>query len=220
MKENPGYHLYGHFIGGTDLFARDQPADLEGPKEAWLLVQEVVDQGCTILRHLRFVDPISKRRTQAVSALFRRILITGEAVRLLISKGLEEPSLSTSRTLLELEMNLRLVVNDPSDRMARKLAFFYFVRGRRHFVRSTNDNATRELLQEDTAHWGWAVDMARLFKTALSSEEFEDIRAECEDSNYWHGFDNQQKAFEHVGMLTDYHTIFDPPLFTKRVSAG
>ena len=209
MDDDATFELYGDFIGETELFARDQPADLEGPRETWLLTQSVIDQGCTILRCLRFVDPISEWRVQAVAALFRRILITAEAVRLLISKGLDEPSLSTSRTLLELEMNLRLVVNDPSDRMARRLAFFYLVRGRRHFRQTASDDETRALLQENPRHWGWTIDMSRFFKTSRNSEHFADIREECETSTYWHGFPSLRDAFQAVGMITDYHTIFD-----------
>ena len=209
MKDDSTFELYGHFIGETDLFARNQPADLEGPQETWLLTRDIIDQGCTMLRYLRFVDPISTWRVQAVAALFRRILITAEAIRLLISKGLDEPALSTSRTLLELEVNLRLVINDSSDMMARRLAFFYFVRGRRHFLHTTRDNDTRDLLQEDSRHWGWTIDMSRLFKTGLKSGDFDDIREKYENSTYWHGFANQRDAFQEVGMIADYHTIFD-----------
>jgi len=209
MKHNPTFELYGHFIGETNLFARDQPADLEGPRGTWHLTRDIIDQGCTILQSLRFVDPMSTWRVQAVAALFRRILITAEAVRLLISKGLDEPALSISRTLLELEVNLRLVVNDPSDRMARRLAFFYYVKGRRHFRQTTGDRDTRDLLQEDPRHWGWTIDMSRLFKTGLNSADFDDIREDCDSSTYWHGLVNQREAFREVGMIADYHTIFD-----------
>ena len=57
MNDDGTFEIEGHFIGETDLFARNQPADLEGPRESWKFAKEVIGQGCTILRCLRFVDP-------------------------------------------------------------------------------------------------------------------------------------------------------------------
>ena len=64
-------------------------------------------------------------------------------------------------------------------------------------------------MQEDLEHWGWAVGMGRFFKEQLSSDDFEDIREECEKARYWHGFKNLKKAFEAADMSHDYHTLFD-----------
>ena len=162
-----------------------------------------------MIGQLRFPNEASPSRQMAITAIFRRILITAEAVRVLTNRGLEEPAIATLRTLLELELNLRLVVNDPTDRMARRLIYFYGIRGRRHFRKATADARTREVFQENSEHWSWAKEMSRFFKGQLSADEFEDMREECGKDHYWHGFNSQKEAFDKAGMSHDYHTLFD-----------
>ena len=208
-KEDTASYIVSGSIGQADLFLRDQPVSARFPEGICELVREVVDHGGFIISNLRFPDETSPSRRMVIAALFRRILITAEAVRMLTERGLEEPAIATLRTLSELEVNFRLVVNDATDRMARRLIYFYAVRGRRHFTKATGDAQTRRLFQEDIEHWAWAKERSRFFKEQLSSDEFEDIREECEGAQYWHGFKSQQAAFNAVDMSHDYHTLFD-----------
>ena len=207
-KETESFVVHGHF-GQADLFLRDQPVSAQFPEGIGELVREVIDHGGFVLSNLRFQEQASPSRRMVITAIFRRVLITAEAVRVLTNGGLEEPAIATVRTLSELERDLRLVVNDPTDRMARRLIYFYAVRGRRHFRKVTTDAETRELFQEDMGLWDWAREMSRFFKDQLSSDDFEDIREECTKARYWHGFKNQKEAFEAAGMSHDYHTLFD-----------
>ena len=209
MKKDTESYIVSGFIGQADLFLRGQPVSAQFPEGLCQLVREVIDHGGFIISNLRFPDQLSPSRRMVITAIFRRILITAEAVRVLTNRGLEEPAIATLRTLSELELNLRLVVNDHTDRMARRLIYFYAVRGRRHFRRVTTDAQTREFFQEDMAHWTWAKEMSRSFKEKLSSEEFEDIREKCESAKYWHGFKNQNQAFDAAGMMHDHNTLFD-----------
>ena len=209
IKEDAEAHFVSGFIGQADLFLRDQPVSARVPEGIRQLACEVIDHGGFIISNLRFPDEASSSRQMVITAVFRRILITAEAVRTLTNRGLEEPAFATLRTLLELELNLRLVVNDPTDRMARRLIYFYAIRGRRHFSKATRDTRTRELFQENNDHWTWAKEMSRSFKEQLSADEFEDIRQECEKDQYWHGFNSQKEAFDDAGMSHDYHTLFD-----------
>ena len=209
MKKDTETHVVSGFFGQADLFLRDQPASAQIPDGIRQLAREVIDHGGFMISNLRFPNEASLSRRIAITAIFRRILITAEAVRVLTSRGLEEPAVATLRTLLELELNLRLVVSDPTDRMARRLIYFYAIRGRRHFSKATRDASTRELFQEDSEHWSWAKEMSRFFKEQLSADEFEDIRQECENDQYWHGFNSQKEAFHNAGMSHDYHTLFD-----------
>ena len=209
MRKDTESYVVSGFMGQADLFLRDQPVSARVPERIRQLACDVIDHGGFIISNLRFPNEASPSRRMVIAALFRRILITAEAVRMLTNRGLEEPAVATLRTLLELELNLRLVVNDPTDRMARRLIYFYAIRGRRHFSKATGDPRTRELFQEDSEHWTWATEMSRFFKEQLSADEFEDIREECEKDRYWHGFNSQKEAFDDARMSHDYHTLFD-----------
>ena len=207
-RDTESFVVHGHF-GQADLFFRDQPVSAQFPEGIGELVREVIDHGGFVLSNLRFQEQASPSRRMVITAIFRRVLITAEAVRVLTNGGLEEPAIATLRTLSELERDLRLVVTDPTDRMARRLIYFYAVRGRRHFRKVTTDAETRELFQEDMGLWDWAKEMSRFFKDQLSSDDFEDIREECTKARYWHGFENQKEAFEAADMSHDYRTLFD-----------
>ena len=208
-KEDTASYVVSGSIGQADLFLRERPVPAHLPERICKLVREVVDHGGFIISNLRFPNEMSPSRRMVIAALFRRILITAEAVRMLTERGLEEPAIATLRTLSELEVSFRLVVNDATDRMARRMIYFYAVRGRRHFTKATGDAETRRLFQENTEHWAWAMEKSRFFKEQLSSDEFEDIREECDGAQYWHGFKSQQEAFNAVDMSHDYHTLFD-----------
>lgn len=197
-------------FGQGNLFWRAEPAAREGPPEVWELVRTVVDHGCFIFENVNNVRPESGVRDVVIAAIFRRILITGEAVRVLLTIGLEEPAVATFRTLLDLEVNLRLVLADDSDETARRLGLFFFVQGRRHFRRVTRDVGTREDVQGDEVHWEWLTRTSRAFKGMLDHERFKDIREEVERGRYWHGQDSVADAFEAAGMLDDYNLVFDP----------
>lgn len=196
-------------IGKTDLFIRSKPAAVELPDTIRRLARDVIDHGGFVLSSLRFAHPSSKARQIAIVGTFRRILITAEAIRVLISKGLEEPAVATMRTLLELEVNLRLILDDPTDLMARRLIFFYSVRGRRHFTKVACDTETREMFQEDGRYWTWAKSMGKFFKEQLAAGAFDDIQERCEKDQYWHGYRNQREAFAAADMMSDYNTLFD-----------
>ena len=192
-----------------DLFAREDPASLEGPPEAWDLAITVIDHGCCIFEKLGSRRPELGLRDPVVIALFRRILITGEAVRSLLVQGLEEPAIATSRTLLELERNLRLVLADPSDERARRLALFLAVKGRRHFAKAPKNPRTRRLLQRDKAFFGWFKGRSRSFRELLESDDFHEVAEELRQADHWHGFNSQQEAFEEAEMASDYHLGFE-----------
>lgn len=144
-------------------------------------------------------------RDVVVQALFRRILITAEAVRLLLARGLEEPAFATSRTLIELERDLRLVIADSTDTRARRLAVFLAVKGRRSFKKAPKDPDTRELLQSDGDFFGWFRRRSRSFRKWLESDAFSDLAEDLRQADHWHGFANQQEAFEDAGMAGAYH---------------
>lgn len=189
----------------SDLFARDHPASLEGPREAWGLAKTVIDHGCYFFEKLDSCRSALGLRDLVVRALFRRILITGEAIRSLLVRGLEEPATATSRTLLELERDLRLVMADASDARARRLALFSAVKGRRNFDKAAANPDARDFLQGDAHFFRWFRDKSRSFRDWIDSEAFRDVADELSRANHWHGFAQQKEAFEKAGMARQFH---------------
>ncbi len=200
--------LRGTFSGRIcqrSLFAREYPASLEGPLEGWDLATIVIDHGCCLFSKLNSHRSELGLRDPVVMALFRRILITAEAVRTLLSRGLEEPAFATARTLLELERDLRLVIADVSDTRARRVAAFLPVKGRRNFAKATKDSDTRDLLQRNRDFFDWLRKRSRSFRVWTDSEAFRDVAEDLARHDHWHGFVSQQEAFDKAGMATKYH---------------
>jgi hypothetical protein len=106
----------------SNKLARDQPAALEGPPEGWQLAQQVIDHGVYILDNVNVIAEGRKVRDSVLGALLRRALITAEGIRVCLFHGLEESSVVLLRTLLEVELNMRLVTGDASEEMATRLA--------------------------------------------------------------------------------------------------
>ena len=212
-NESKSYVVEGPMIGKMDLFVRSHPAAAELTPAFRQLARDVIDHGGFVLNSLRFPSGTSHAFRITVVETFRRILITAEAMRMLISRGLEEPAVATMRTLLELEVNLRLILDDPTDLMACRFVYFDAKRARRHFKRAASDIATREMLQEEGRYWDWHKSMGRFFKEQLEAGAFDDIHEACEKDRYWHGYANQREAFQAADMISDYHILYDTASF-------
>ncbi|WP_423924479.1 DUF5677 domain-containing protein [Candidatus Palauibacter sp.] len=166
----------------------------------------VIDHGCCIFEKLDSYRQELGLRDLVVQALFRRILITGEAVRSLLSRGLEEPAFATSRTFQELERDFRLVIADSSDTRARRLAAFLPVKGRRNFDKAPKNPDTLKFIQGNTAFFGWFRERSRSFREWLESEAFRDVAEELKQGpTLGHGFANQEEAFKEAGMANAYY---------------
>ena len=157
----------------TDLFARNHPASLAGAPEAWAFAEIVIDHGSFFFRQLDSFRSGFGLRDLVVQALFRRILVTGEAIRSLLAHGLEEPASATYRTLLELERDLRLVIADCSDTSACRLTLFLAVKGRRSFVKATRNPSTRDLLKGDSDFFDWFRRRSRSFRQSEADNDCE-----------------------------------------------
>ena len=200
----PVVTISGSF-GQRDCFARGQPASAEVRAETEL-ARTVVDHGSFFLGRLLDTDRATfGLRDWVVMALLRRILVTGEAVGSLLERGLEEPGSATFRTLLELERNLRLVLLDPTEGCARRLAAYGVVKSRRHFERAAKHPQTRQWLWQVDTFLEWFKRRSRTFRDWLESDEFRDVTEEVRQTDDWHGYKNQEDAFERAGMATDYH---------------
>ena len=190
-------------------FRRDPEAAAREDRAAWQLALIAVDHGCFAFERVTARGPNTALRDVCVLAMFRRVLVTGEAVRVLLDQGLWEPAVGTLRTLAELERNLRLVLADPSARMAERLAASAAVTGRRRFPKALSDHATRERIQASRRHWKWFRWKARSFNSYLKSTVPKELQEEIAAAAHWHGYDTEMRAFEEVGMRKCYHLLYE-----------
>ena len=163
----------------------------------------VIDHGSFFCRQLDSFRSESGLRDPVIQALFRRILITAEAIRSLLAHGLEEPAVATYRTLLELKRDLRLVIADRSDTNARRLALFLAVKGRRSLAKATRNPSTRDLIKGDSDFFDWFRKKSRSFRRWIDSADYRDVADALSQADHWHGL-AQQEAFEQAGMATAY----------------
>ena len=199
----PSVTFSGEF-GQRHCFGRDGLEPREIQHDAWGFARTVIDHGCFFFTTLLDCDQTGLGiRDWVVMALLRRILITGEAIRSLLESGLGEPASATSRTLLELERNLRLVLADSSDGCARRLAVYGILKSRRHFEKAPRNPLARQWLFQDEAFFEWFKQRSRTWRDWLKSNEeaVEDVR----QANDWHGFKSQEEAFEKAGMPSEYY---------------
>ena len=190
------------FRRGPEVAAREDRA-------AWQLALTAVDHGCFAFERVTARGPNTALRDVCVMAMFRRVLVTGEAVRVQLGQGLWEPAVATQRTLAELERNLRLVLGDPSGRMAERIAASAAVTGRRRFPEALSDRATRERIQASPRHWKWFRRKARSFKSYVESAVPKGLQEEIAAATHWHGYDTEMTAFEEVGMRKCYHLLYE-----------
>ena len=183
------------------VFVREQEEQSEIHGPGLELLEATIDHGCFALKRLSEMQTESQYRDVMVLALLRRILITAEAVRTLATNRLVDPAMATRRTLLDLEVSLRLVVADDSDDRARYLYLSHAVRARRSAQASMQHTGTRELIQANPRFWDWFKGMSRSAKRRLDAEQSE--YAPQGHAQHWLGV-TQQEAFEMVDMQSDY----------------
>jgi Family of unknown function (DUF5677) len=195
-------------IGVADLFRRDAPAELEGPQEAWEFAKAVIDHGCYILVQSNQLRAGNEVADLTIRALLRRALLTAEAIRVNLASGLEEPAFVLFRTLMEVELNLKLLVSDKSGKMALRLAAFHYLTGRRHNHRLLDNKGTREKLRELGA-FDWTRSTTKRMDAYFETPVFDSIRADLRLNRNWHGMDSIQDAFQAIGAEDDYLQLYD-----------
>lgn len=196
-------------IPSADLFFRNQPAELEGFEESWRVARSVVDFGCAILSSRPPLRSDRRVRDAVLAALLRRVLVTTEAVIELLSRGLLEPALATSRTLLDLHLAFRLIERDDSDRFARRLAAAHYVLMKRHGQDMLGNKPTREGVLRGSNRIPEVIESTRSYDAFLNSETFDDGRDEVISARYWHGYNSVEEAFRAIGEESEYHMTYD-----------
>ncbi len=195
-------------IGQADRFLREVPASLEGPPEVWQFAQEAIDHGCFVLQTVNRLRDDRRIRDSVTAALLRRALITAEGIRQLLAHSLEEPALVVLRTLEDIRVNVKLVTQDSSDRMAKRLAAFHYLSGQRYGSGLLRVPDTRLKLEAQPGEADWVKARAGELEGFFESAAFDEVREEVKASQHWHGYSNAEEAYRAAGAIDDYRRIF------------
>jgi uncharacterized protein DUF5677 len=197
------------YIRLLDSFDRDFPVWLRGDPVAWELVRNVIDHGCFVLEHANAIREGRVVRDSVTGALIRRALITTEGIRVLTMAGLEESASAQFRTLLDIQLNLRLVLQDDSDTMAHRLAAHHYLGSQRHLQGLPTDPDHRDALLADRPEQAqWMKTVASKMKRYFDSDSFKEIKKEVKAFKYWHRYDSVESAFKAVGMTNEYLRLY------------
>lgn len=187
-----------------DQFHRAMPASREGPPERWAALQTLIDFGGWLFGIPSAIRAEQPQRDLVLVALLRRALVTAEGLRVLLAQGLEEPAVGLTRTLLDIELAMKLVTQDRTDRTAKKLAAWHYYAAQKHGQRMLDDTTTRASLRAEEAELVRVVQTTKSFANLLRLPVFDEVREEVRRSRHWHGFDRVEDAFRAVGAVSDY----------------
>jgi hypothetical protein len=192
-----------------DVFRREQPAALEGPPENWAVARATIDFAGALLSEHKHMRGERMLRDFVLTAILRRALITAEGIWWCLHQGLEESAHVLFRTLLDIELNIRLVTGDPTDRMAKRFAAYHYLGGQRQGEKLLRNRDVRKRLVEyygDTSH---TMEVVRSYARYLEEPVFDEVREEVRASRYWHGFASVEAAFEAAGEGSAYQTLYN-----------
>lgn len=196
-------------IPTPDLFQRGRPASDRLSESARALAYQVPAYGSALFLAARTLRPDRAIRDLVSSALLRRTVITLEGIRALTFAGLYEPAMGVTRTLQDLEVSLKLVLQDESDDRARALAAWHYLQYQRHGTDMLRNPDTRAGLIDP----GWGVEdvqrIAKNYAALLKGPAFERIRHRFANGGAWHGFARTQDAFAAVGLGDEYFMTYD-----------
>lgn len=197
----------------ADLFFRQQPAIQEGPREKWQAARQLIDFGGALLRAHNQLRPDRRLRDAVLTAILRRALITAESIWALLARGLEESAVALSRSLIDIELNLKLITRDSTDRMAKRFAAYHYYGSQRHGQKMLQDHETRASLTKHYGSIAETIGVARSYAKYLEQPIFDEVRDELKAAKYWHGYASVRDAFEAVGDTATYHTLYDSCTF-------
>jgi hypothetical protein len=193
----------------ADLFRRDLPAIKEGPRSAWEAGRTLIDFGSAVLSSIGQLRSEHRIRDAVLIALLRRALITIESIYGLLARGLEETATALGRTLLEIDLNTKLVHQDKSDVMAKRLAAFHYYTYQQHGQGMLADPVTRKGTLDPAERVPETIEVSKSYARLLESEVFDDVRDDVRRSQYWHGLRNTEAAFRTAEMASDYFMTYD-----------
>jgi hypothetical protein len=144
-----------------------------------------------------------------LAALVRRALITTEGIVAVLYCGLPEAAVPLLRTLLDIELNARLVARDESEHTAKRLAAYHYFATQQHHEGVLTDRTTRAMLATFEGAKEETPEIARQNKKWFESEGLAEVRNEIVASKPWHGFPSAEDAFRTAGLSEDYYQTYD-----------
>lgn len=196
-------------IPQLDRFFRQRPAELEGPVENWTLARTTIDFGVALFVQWNKTSREPHLTDAVLQALLRRCLITSEGMVVLLSRGLLEPAVALSRTLLDNELAFRLILGDSTGRMAKRLAAYHYLTYQRHGQDMLGDPPTREGTVATAGRIQELASVAGSYKRHFEASIFDEVRDELKNARFWHGYKNIEEAFAAVGQSSDYFMQYD-----------
>ena len=198
-----------------DGFARTNPPGASSTSELWHFATQMIDYGCALFATNTAVRAECPTRDLGVAALFRRSLITAEGILTLLYHGLPEAAVPLLRTLLDIEVNTKLVTADTSETTAKRLAAYHYFAVKRHQHKLLSDPLSRRLLEEFEGEKPTAAGLARKNQEWFEAPGFSEVRDSIHAGRPWHGYASVEDAFAAAGLTTDYFQTYDSgTLFT------
>jgi hypothetical protein len=193
----------------VNAFHRESPPGRSFRPELWQFAAQYIDYGCASFAQHNAVRPMSPTRDLVLAALVRRALVVTESVVTLIYRGLPEAALPLLRTILDIELNAKLVARDPAEGTAKCLAAYHYFTSQRHQQRILGDRATRAMLEAFEGATEEAAVIARRNKEWFESPGFAEVREKISAGKPWHGYSSAEEAFRSAGMSEDYFQSYD-----------
>lgn len=198
-----------------DAFNRANPPGASSGAEVWHFATQMIDYGCALFATNNTVRSESPTRDLVVAALLRRALITTEGLLNILYHGLPEAAIPLLRTLLDIEVNAKLVTKDSSEATAKRLAAYHYFAVTRHQHKLLTDPLSRRLLEEFEGGKTEAAGLARKNEDWFEAPGFVDVRDSIVPGRPWHGYARAEDAFAAAGLTTDYFQTYDSgTLFT------
>lgn len=163
-------------IGISDKLMRARLASREGQPDVWELAKMAIDHAAFILVTASELRPEHRILDLVLATQLRRAIVTAEAIRVLIEAGLEEPSLTEFRTLLDIELSTRLIVSDDTGRMARRFAAYHCLSAKRQGTRILQHPETRRILLGGEEYLASTKEWTKRWAGYLRDPVFDDVR--------------------------------------------
>jgi hypothetical protein len=177
--------------------------------------QESLETIVSLLHRLGDVptDTSQWARELVVAALFRRSIVMAQSIGYLAIQGQIEGCVVLMRTMLEVGLSLRIVLQDKSNRMAKRLAAHDYRSRQRYHAKALSDPSTRADIEELAGEKERFRSLARSWRDQLQLPFFDEVREELErdlaSNRGWHGLGTISEAFEAMGLSSDYYRQYN-----------
>lgn len=179
------------------------------PSQLIEAAKTVVDYGSALIAASGSFRAEHIIRDAVLLALLRRATITVESISALLHRGLLEPAIALGRTLLDIELAIKLIHNDETDEFALRLAAYHYYAYQRHGQDVLSNRPTRTGILQRGDRISEVIEVSRSYANLLESEVFDSVREVVRRDTYWHGYKSAEAAFEAIGQPADYHMTYD-----------